>query len=218
MYVDRIMTREVITVEPDTKLRKIAEIMQQRKLRHLPVVDGAKRLVGIVSHRDVQRAEPSAITTLDKGEANYLLAKVSAAGIMHKEVVTCAPATLIEDAGRLMREHKIGCLPVVEDERLVGILTTVDLLDFFLEITGCMAEGSARIAVRLPDETGRLAQLLAQINRDGGQIRTVVSPLSADESGMRTVIVRFAAEDAAAIDGQLRMSGYDVISEELPKE
>lgn len=216
MYVEKIMTRDVITVNPDTKLTRIADLMQKRKLRHLPVVDKENHLVGIVSHRDVQRAEPSWITTLDKGEANYLLAKVTAEKIMHSDVITCPPETLVEDAGCLMRRDKIGCLPVVDQGKLLGILTSVDLLDFFLDITGCMEKQTARIAVHLQDKAGEMAKFLAAINAGGGHITTVVSPVHPDDSGMRIAIVRFRADDAAALDAKLRAAGYELISEQLP--
>lgn len=217
MYVDRIMTRDVITVKPDTKLVRIADQMQKRKLRHLPVVDDEQHLVGIVSHRDVQRAEPSWITTLDRGEANYLLSKVTAEKIMHHEVTTCPSSTLVEEAGCIMRSERIGCLPVVDDGKLVGILTSVDLLDFFLDITGCTERDSARIAVHLRDQPGELAKLLAAINEHGGQITTAVSPVHPDESGMRIAIVRFKADNPGEVDKKLRDAGYDLVSEELPK-
>jgi CBS-domain-containing membrane protein len=132
MNVDRIMTRDVVTVTEETKLARMAELMRERKLRHLPVVDDSGRLVGIVSHRDVQRAEPSPITTLDVGEVNYLLAKVTAGQLLHADVVTASPGMLVEEAGRLMRDRRVGCLPVVEEGKLVGIVTGVDLVDFFL--------------------------------------------------------------------------------------
>ncbi len=215
MYVEKIMTHAVITVTPQTKLARIADLMQQHKLRHLPVVDGDNRLMGIISHRDVQRAGPSWITTLDRGEANYLLAKVTAEKIMHRDVVTCSPETLVEEAGCLMRGDKIGCLPVVADGKLVGILTSVDLLDFFLDITGCLQAGVARIAVHLEDKMGELARLLDAINAAGGTITTVVSPVHPDDTGMRIVIVRFHSDDPVAVDMHLRDAGYDLFGERL---
>jgi len=217
MYVDRIMTRDVITVKPDTKLARIADMMQKRKLRHIPVVDDNNGIVGIISHRDVQRAEPSWITTLDRGEANYLLSKVTAEKIMHHDVMTCPSTTLVEEAGCLMRSDKIGCLPVVDDGKLVGILTSVDLLDFFLDITGCTQRDTARIAVHLKDQIGELAKLLNAINENGGRITTAVSPVHPDESGMRIVIVRFNADDPTKVDQKLRDAGYDLVSEEIPE-
>ena len=216
MYVDRIMTRDVVTVTEKTKLARLSELMRERKLRHLPVVDDAGRLVGIVSHRDVQRAEPSPITTLDVGEVNYLLSKVTAEQVMHRDVVTAAPDMLVEEAGCLMRDRRVGCLPVVDGERLVGILTGVDLVDFFLEVTGCQVVDAARIAVHLPDESGRLAGLLTAVNQAGGKIDTVVSPTHADETGQRIAIVRYRAPDLQGVIDRLRADGYDIVTVNLP--
>ena len=171
MFVENIMTREVLYVAPDASFSQVSEIMRLKKVRHVPVVDKDQRLVGIISHRDVQRAQPSMITTLDVGEVKYLLSKITAADIMHKSVVSCLPSTQIEEAARLMRPKKLGCLTVVDEQgRLVGIVTSVDLLDFFLDITGCWVEGATRITVKLQDRAGQLAALLASVNAHGGYL------------------------------------------------
>jgi acetoin utilization protein AcuB len=216
MYVEKIMSRPVDTVTADLKLSQAAHRMREQGRRFLPVVDADGRLVGLLSHRELEKAEPSAITTLSVGEVNYLMAKIKVAQVMRTEVVTCAPGTLVETAGQLMRDRRIGCLPVVEsDGRLVGIITEDDILDFFLAITGSGLTETTRIAVHLPDRAGELARFLAAINGQGGYIATVVSPVSPDETGMRFVIVRFRAPEPAALDRYLREQGYDLFTEEL---
>jgi len=217
MYVEQFMSAPVDTVAPEQKLSQVSEMMREKGRRFLPVVDSDQRLVGLVSHRELERAEPSAITTLDAGEVNYLLAKVTAEQIMRRAVVTCAPQTLVEEAGRIMREQRVGCLPVVEAGRLLGIITDDDILDFFLSITGSTVADSTRIAVHLPDRTGELSTLLRAINALGGYIATVVSPVSPDATGMRIAIVRFRADDPAELDRRLREQGYDLITERLPE-
>ncbi|HRP97969.1 MAG TPA: CBS domain-containing protein [Rhodocyclaceae bacterium] len=216
MYVEQIMTKDVLTATPDTRLAQLAELMRKNKVRHVPVVDASGALQGIVSNRDVQRAQPSLITTLDKGEVNYLLDKVSAADIMHKKVVTCTPKTLVEEAGRLMRPKKIGCLPVVDGGKVVGIVTSVDLLDFFLDITGCWVEGATRISVQLADQAGQLAALLAAVNSFGGYIVAVVSPRTPDGAGSRTAVIRFEAPDKNAVIDGLCKAGYTVTVDGAP--
>lgn len=216
MHVDRIMSRSVITVTRDTRLAHMVTLMRENSLRHLPVVDEAHELVGLVSQRDIQRAAPSSITTLSVGEVNYLVSKITAGQIMTAEVVTCTPDTLVEDAALTMRQSRIACLPVVEGRRLVGLVTTTDLLDFFLDITGCTAPDTARIAVHLPDATGALGTLLDRINDFGGYIATVVSPMKQDETGMRVVIIRYRHANPDGLDAHLRQAGYDIVSEDLP--
>jgi len=216
MYVDRIMAREVLQVAEDTRLTQLAALMRDHHIRHLPVVREG-HLVGLVTSHDLERVSPSAITTLSVGEANYLLGKLTAAKVMRAKVITCVPDTLVEEAARLLRQEQIGCLPVVDvGGKLVGILTHEDLLDFFLDITGCLMEDTARIAVHLPDTTGQLGGLLAAINEAGGYIATVVSPLHPDQTGLRIAVVRYRADDPRALNQRLRDLGYDLLTETLP--
>lgn len=217
MYVDRIMARAVVQVAEDTRVPHLAALMRDHHIRHLPVVREG-RLVGLVTSHDLERVSPSPITTLSVGEANYLLGKLTAAKVMCTQVITCVPDTLVEEAARLLRQEKIGCLPVVEKSgNLVGILTHEDLLDFFLDITGCLMEDTTRIAVHLPDTTGQLGRLLAAINDAGGYIATVVSPLHPDQTGLRIAVVRYRALDPRALNQQLRDLGYDLLTETLPE-
>ena len=216
MYVDRIMTREVLQVTEDARVTQLAALMRDHHIRHLPVVR-AGHLVGLVTSHDLERVAPSPITTLTVGEANYLLGKLTAAKLMRNQVITCAPDTLVEEAAHLLRQEKIGCLPVVEKSgQLVGILTHEDLLDFFLDITGCLMADTTRIAVHLPDTTGQLGRLLAAINDAGGYIATVVSPLHPDQTGLRIAVVRYRSDDPRALNQQLRNLGYDLLTETLP--
>lgn len=216
MYVDGMMTRDVIKVAPDSKVTHMSGIMRDRHVRHLPVVDERGMLVGLISQRDLQRVSPSPISTLSAGEVNYLLNKVTAEKIMHREVFTCGPDTLVEEAGCIMRDRGIGCLPVVEEGRLVGILTGVDLIDFFLDVSGCRAVDTARIAVHVPDQRGRLPALLSTLDELGGHIVSVISPTQPDDSGMRITIIRYRAADPPAVNRGLEEAGYEIVSANLP--
>ena len=169
------MTRDVVPAVEAMRAPQLAALMRDHHIRHLPVVrDG--HLVGLVTSHDLERVSPSPVTTLSVGEANYLIGKLTAARLMRAKVITCAPDTLVEEAAHLLRQERIGCLPVVDQHgKLVGILTHEDLLDFFLDITGCLMTDTARIAVHLPDTIGQLGRLLAAINEAGGYIATVVS-------------------------------------------
>lgn len=216
MYVDRIMTRNVLQVAEDARVTQLAALMRDHHIRHLPVVRDS-RLIGLVTSHDLERVSPSPVTTLSVGEANYLLGKLDASRVMRSKVVTCSPDTLVEEAARLLRQEKIGCLPVVENGgKLVGILTHEDLLDFFLDITGCLMEDTTRIAVHLPDTIGQLGRLLTAINDAGGYIATVVSPLHSDQTGLRVAVVRYRAENPHVLNQHLRDMGYDLLTETFP--
>tara|TARA_R110002167_G_scaffold44202_6_gene133208 strand:+ start:5448 stop:6110 length:663 start_codon:yes stop_codon:yes gene_type:complete len=219
MYVETIMTAAVVTVEEHTKISHLAGLMQAKRIRHMPVVNADGCLKGILSHRDVQKASPSDITTLSAGEVNYLLSKLTAKDIMHRNVVSCSPTTLVEDAACLMRQHTIGCLPVVDADRVVGIITSVDLLDFFLDITGCLEKDAARVSICLQDQKGVLSKLLTCLDELGGYVVSVMTPQrqDTDETGIRTVIVRYKADNPQQLNQQLSERGYQILTEQLPQ-
>lgn len=116
----------------------------------------------------------------------------------------------------MIRERKVGCLPVVEDERVIGVISETDILDFFLDITGSNLTETTRIAVKLPNKARELANFLNRISDGGGYISSVVSPTSESSKDKRTVIVRYIADDPDKLDRQLRALGFEIMSEDLP--
>ncbi len=211
MYISEIMSTRLDTVTADTKLSHAAKLMREQQRRFLPVVDEEMHLVGLFGHRELASAEPSSITTLSVGEVNYLTSKVTVGQLMKKNPLTCTPNTLVEEAGFVIRQHKVGCLPVLEDDRLVGVVSVSDILDFFLDITGCGLSDTTRIAVKLPDQKGALGRLLNAINDFGGYIATVVSPVEQDEQGRRTAIIRHRSSDPETLDRHLQELGYELV-------
>ncbi len=218
MYVAQIMSTKLDTVRADTKLSQAANLMREKNRRFLPVVDEKNRLVGLFSHKELARAAPSDITTLSVGEVNYLTSKITVGELMQQKPLTCSAGTLVEEAGLLMRQNRIGCLPVLHQDHVVGVITEDDILDFLLDITGCRLTDTARIAVHLPDQTGMLGNLLRRINEYGGYIATVVSPVSPIEAGKRIAIIRYRADNPAGLDDHLQELGYDLVAEELPDD
>lgn len=129
MQVRDHMTNKVFTIQVDKKMFAVQEIMQWAHIRHLPVVDRAKRVVGIVSHRDLLHASVSLVSSrLAEVERQQHLWEVPIEPIMHTPVQTISPDATVQEAACLMREYQIGCLPVVEHNRLIGIITEADLL------------------------------------------------------------------------------------------
>jgi len=120
------MTPNPITIEPDTVLGQANRLMKEHKIRRLPVVDHGK-LVGIVTLGDLREASPSDATALSIFEIHYLLAKLTISDIMTRNPITVSPDTTIYDAAQLMLEHKIGGLPVVQEGKVVGVITESDI-------------------------------------------------------------------------------------------
>ncbi|RLA07587.1 MAG: hypothetical protein DRQ51_05610 [Gammaproteobacteria bacterium] len=212
MYIDKIMSKNIVSVKGDTSLNHMIDMMHKFAVHHLPVVDEGNSLIGVISHEDIQKATPSDISTLSIGESKHLLLKITAQQIMKKNVVTCVADTLIEDAGRLLRDNNISSLPVVDNKnKLIGIITTDDVLDFFLDITGCMQENTYRLSARLTDEKGALSNFLMKITDNNAYISTVVSPTYKDKKDDRRVcIVRYKTDNNEYLIKELKEKGYNV--------
>ncbi len=163
MYVQQFMTSRVITVSPSENILNAMNIMKTKSINRLPVVKSGK-LVGLVTDGDLRAASPSPVTSLSRFEMNELLSKVSIKDVAVKRIVTCTPDTLIEDAALLMREHKIGALPVMEGDKLVGIITENNIMDAFLDIMGARSPGK-RIVVEVLDEMGIISEVSSVIRR-----------------------------------------------------
>jgi acetoin utilization protein AcuB len=129
--VDSMMQTRLITATPAMALAKVQRMMRHNNIRHVPVVSG-KRLVGMITDRDIREALPSPATTLTRGEIAYQLQTTPLKTCMTTDVVWISPAMTMGDATRVLLQHKIGCLPVVDHGTLVGIVTDIDCLRAFL--------------------------------------------------------------------------------------
>ena len=137
MLVGDWMFKNVTTVTEDVSMLKASRIMREKKIRRLPVVDKAGKLTGIVSERDLKAASPSSATTLDMYEMTYLLSEMRVKGIMTRDPVSIRPSDTVERAALIMRDRKIGSLPVVDESgKVVGIITDTDIFRLFVSITG----------------------------------------------------------------------------------
>lgn len=140
MEVKDRMTKNPVTIRAGERARAAAELMRDNKIRHLPVVDAAGKLVGIVTDRDLRQIlfAPAMRTRL--GEAASLAEQVTVEEIMSSPAITTTPYADLADAAKIMHERKIGALPVVERGRVVGILSEIDVLKAFYEMTGRVVE------------------------------------------------------------------------------
>jgi len=130
--VKSLMNEKLVTVSADERLDTVDDIMALGQVRHLPVVKGGD-LVGIVSQRDLLRASLSSISNVGLGEKRAFLNSVKIREIMSPAVITITPGTTVQEAAEIMADEKIGCLPVVDNNRLVGMVTETDLLHYMAE-------------------------------------------------------------------------------------
>ena len=132
MKVRELMTGALVCVTPETPVVEARQTMLTKQIRHLLVTED-RRLVGIVTDRDIRLNLPSQATSLSVWEMNYLLARLTVGEVTTKAVIIIGPDREARDAARLMVEHKIGALPVVDEDHLIGIVTETDILRAFAQ-------------------------------------------------------------------------------------
>ena len=200
MLVREVMHKEPICIVPATTLAAAHAIMRERTIRHLPVMDG-ERIVGVVTDRDLRLAT----STLTR---QPLPPDTAVREVMAHPVLTAHPLDPIESAARVMREQKIGCLPVVEGATLAGIVTGVDILDALLRLTG-VEQPSGRLEVRLADRPGELARLARLLSEENVNIHSILSYPDAEHHGR--IVLRVGTTNTRALVEGLGAADFDVL-------
>ena len=168
MLVGERMTRPVLFIAPDTPVQDALAQMRKERVSRYPVMKKDK-LVGIVSEDDLINASPSEATSLSVWEINYLLSKITVERVMTKEVVTVTENTPLEKAALIMADQRIGGIPVMRGEEVVGIITQTDIFRVFLEMLGGRHPGF-RVVAMVKNEPGLLHKITQAIDEVGGNI------------------------------------------------
>lgn len=200
MLVRDVMRSPAVTISLNTTLQDAYRTMREKRIRHLPILDG-QELVGVVTDRDLRLATSSLAPTPFPAES-------AVSSIMSRAPLTAAAWDPIEDAARTMRERKIGCLPVLEDGRVIGIITGLDLLDALIRMTG-IDKPSGRLEVRLADHPGELARLTAFLSERDINVHSILTYPDSAKS-VRTVL-RIGSIETRLVAQDLRALGLDVL-------
>ena len=188
MLVKDVMTKKPITIEPKATILEATDLMKKNNIKKLPVLDKSGALVGIITENDLQKAAPSQATTLDMYELTYLLSKLTVEKTMTKDVKTVTFDETVEEAARIMADGDFGCLPVMKDNLLVGIITDSDLFRMFIEMFSARTSG-VRAIVQMSDEPGSLSIFTQKIAMAGGIIISCITT-EAENPAFRKVTVK----------------------------
>ena len=179
MLVIERMTTTPVTIAGGLTVAQALEVIERRNVHHLPVVNDRGALVGIITERDLLRAKGDEVVE----------------NLMERRVITVTEYTPLENAARIMADHKIGSLPVVRDGKLVGIITQTDLFKVFLELLGAREPG-VRLTMLVPEERGILAKLTAEIAELGGNILALSTFMGEDPTNrIITVTVEHVSQE-----------------------
>ena len=174
MLIKQWMTAPVITVGPDDSMMKASKLMKDKSIRRLPVVDPEGRLLGIVTDRDVKEASPSKATTLDVHELYYLLSEVKVKDIMSKNPSRLKPEDSVEHAAMILLEQRVGGLPVVDDQdKVVGIITDVDLFRVLIELTR-VRDGGVQMGFRMQRTPGEFKPVMEALVAHGANLLSII--------------------------------------------
>ena len=205
MIVKEVMRTNVICASSDTKATEVKNMMTENNVSKLPVVDNGK-LVGIVTKNDLLKAEPSSATTLDMFEISYLLSKLTVKKIMNTKVISVGPNEVVEEAARIMVDNKISCLPVVDGDALIGIITKSDLFHMFTEMFG--AKG-VRVVALVNDAPGVLAKVAKEISDlNANIISAVTTKQGIDNKIMLTI--KATGLDEAKMKSIFEDAGFEI--------
>jgi acetoin utilization protein AcuB len=169
MLIRQIMTKKPVTIRPEMSVSDALDLMHEKKVHRLLVVDRSGKLVGIVSEADLLYASPSPVTSLNVWEIHSLLAKLTVEKVMTREVITVSEETPIEKAAQIMVEKNIGGLPVMRGMELVGIVTETDLFKIFISMLGGYRPG-VRVSASISGAKGTFARIATAIFTAGGDI------------------------------------------------
>ena len=200
MLIREVMKPNPVTINPETKLSDAYRILQEKGIRHLPVVEGGK-LVGLVTDRDLRLATSK--LAKQPFEPN---AKIK--DVMSSPVETTHPAEPIEIATQRMREFKIGCLPVLDNFSLVGIVTVADLLDAMLLLTGVHSP-SGRLDIRLSDRRGELARLTKLLADKKVNIHSILS--YPEKEDIVRVVLRVSTMEIRTLAAAICSEKFEVV-------
>lgn len=211
MYIARYMNRQPVTVRPESSIAEVKEILAAKHFRHLPVVDDAGQLLGMVTDRDVRSAYPSSVATGRQHREEVLqIGRSPVCEIMTWDVVYLTPAATLDDAMLLLDRQKVGALPVVDEERqVVGIFSIRDLIRAYTDLFGLGERGSALVSVKDDGRPRPLTRIVHALEEhDIHFSRVVRKRATADEPGPPIITIRVNTMNLRAVHQALEEAGF----------
>ncbi len=207
MRIRHFMSTNVVTVDEKTLVGDARKIMEAHKIRRLPVMKKDK-LVGLVTKHMLLEAAPSPATSLSIHELHYLLAKMTVKDIMVKKPYTISPDMPVEEALQLGQEKGYGGFLVVEDGRLVGIITESDIVRVMTRVLGVREEGK-RIDIKVPKKFGNMLRIMKILDEHKTVLLSMITLKEPEEKDWLTAL-RVKSKDVEPIAKELKSAGLNV--------
>ncbi|MGG0644777.1 acetoin utilization AcuB family protein [Sporosarcina gallistercoris] len=212
MLIEEIMKTDVITLTPGHTIKEAADLMRTSHIRHLPIVSDDNQLVGIITDRDLKEIMPHGDLPAENRAAIY--AK-PLSECMVKKPITGHPMDFVEESALVFYHNQIGCLPIVSNQKLVGIITETDLLYKYIELTGAHHPGS-QIEVRVPNIPGILHEVTKVFNEFQTNVQSVLVYPDKENEANKILVLRIKTMNPISIIQGLKGRGFDVLWPNFP--
>ena len=218
MFITQHMSRNPVTVSPETTLPAVREIFQKGKFRHLPVVDGENHLAGIVTDRDLRSASPSTVLPPERLKACHSeFDQTPVSAIMSHAFFTLNPMSTLDDALILLDREKIGALPVVDQEqRVIGMFSMRDLMAAYRRLFGLGERGSAMIVVEHDGKRKPLSRIAKVLEEHSIRFTRLIRT-EPEENMPERIYLRVNTYNISAVHQALGEAGFSVVLPEIPE-
>lgn len=211
MLIEEIMTEDVQTLQAQDTVRDALAVMRKYRIRHIPILNKDKSIIGIITDRDLKEAIPSSLTSGEHEE----IYNTKISSIMTQNPITGHPMDFVEESALLFYEENIGCLPIVSNSQLVGILTETDLLYKYIELTGANQPGS-QIEIRVPNIPGILFEVSKVFHDHQTNVLSVLVYPDKESDETKILVIRIKTMNPLNIIKGLRTSGFEVLWPNVP--
>ena len=211
MIIEEIMKTDVAVLLPTNTIADAIHLMDTRKIRHIPIVDQDNHLLGLITVANIREATPSIFHANEHPED----LKKPLETIMEKNVITGHPLDFVEEAAGLFYEHKISCIPIINDRKLIGIVTETDLLRTMVELTGAHQPGS-QIEIKVLNLAGVLSDITALIKKRNANILSVLVYPDKNDDHYKILVFRVQTMNPTALIQDLKQAGHHVLWPNLP--
>lgn len=188
MTVKRMMKKNPITTTAETSIVDVADILKENHIHRLPVLDKKGKLIGVITEKDILHASPSPVSSLSVYEMPYMLSRLKVSNLMTKDVRTIDPDTTVEEAAKIMVDDDLSCLPVIEGDKLVGIVSKSDMFKVLYELFGSLVKGT-RVTFLFNQRSGEISRLSTALANKGFDIISIGTFIDkGDKEGVLTTI------------------------------
>lgn len=205
MLVEEIMNTEVITLPPSATIAEALTLLQKHRIRHIPIIDDETQVIGIVSDRDVRDASPS---TFLKQSEKVLQNEIQT--IMSQPVVTVHPLDFVEEVAGIFYDEEFACVPVIRDNKLVGMVTEKDMLYTLIHVTGTNVQ-SSHIEVKVPHKPGILPEVASIFGKRKTNITSVLVYPYKNDPNYKVLVFRIQTMNPMPVIEDLREAGYELM-------